>query len=193
MVGMFSKQATDKLGEIVNDLFRKKSEGDDIRKDKLGEIILVTDRMIPLNKISAHILPDNKQMNEIKIIELYEMLNETVTRIPVLDNENRLKYIIHQSILFKFIFEESLTASQTEKTFDVTDLTFDDLLKHEEIKELITNAVAFIQKDFSIMDAKAAMESVKNFQDVFVTENASRDDKILGWLTNVDITKCLEG
>lgn len=193
MVGMFSKQATDKLGEIFNDLFRtKKGEGDDIRKDKLGEKVLVSDRMIPLNKISAYILPDNKQMNEIKINELYEMLNETVTRIPVLDNENRLKYIIHQSILFKFIFEESLAASQKEKTFDVNELTLDDLLKHEEIKSLITNSAAFIQKDSTILDAKAAMESIKYCQDVFVTENGSRDDKILGWLTNVDITKYLE-
>lgn len=192
LVGMFSKQATDKLGELFNDLFRtKKGEGDDIRKDKLGEKVLVSDLMIPLNKISAYILPDNKQMNEIKINEFYEMLNETVTRIPVIDNENRLKYIIHQSILFKFIFEESLAASQAEKTFDVTDLTLDDLLKHEEIKELITNAVAFVQRDSTIMDAKVSMESVKFCQDIFVTESGSKDEKILGWLTNVDITKCL--
>jgi hypothetical protein len=37
------------------------------------------------------------------------------------------------------------------------------------------------------------MEEVKNCQDVFITENGSRDEEVLGWLTNVDITKCLAG
>ena len=36
LVGMFSKQAADKLGEIFNNLFRTKpGEGDDMRSDKI--------------------------------------------------------------------------------------------------------------------------------------------------------------
>jgi hypothetical protein len=39
--------------------------------------------------------------------------------------------------------------------------------------------------------AKEAMEKIKSCQDVFITESGSREEKILGWLTNVDITKWL--
>jgi hypothetical protein len=100
LVGMFSKQATDKLGEIFNNLFSTKSgEGDDARKDKLGEKISVRDKMIPLNKVSSFIIDENKKLGEIKIETLFDMLSETVTRIPVFDNNSRFKFVIHQSIL----------------------------------------------------------------------------------------------
>jgi hypothetical protein len=192
LVGMFSKQATDKLGEVFNTLFRTKDGGgDDKRKDKLGDKVSVSDKMIPLNKISSFVIEDDKKVSEIKIEELFNLLSDTVTRIPVLVKDNRLKYVIHQSILFKFIFEESINASKNGKLFDVKALTFEDFLKHEGIKQIVSDAIAFVPKDSTILTAKDAMEKIKSCQDVFVTENGSREEEILGWLTNVDITKWL--
>lgn len=194
LVGMFSKQATDKLNEVFNNLFSTKSgEGDDSRKDKLGEKVSVIDKMIPRNKISSFIIEEGTQLSDIKIEELYDLLNDTVTRIPILDGNNRLKYVIHQSIIFKFIFEESLLASENGKSFEAKNLTLEGLLNYEEYKNLIFDAVAFVGKDSTILTAKETMEEIKNCQDVFITENGSRDEEVLGWLTNVDITKCLAG
>jgi len=194
LVGMFSKQATDKLNEVFNNLFSTKSgEGDDSRKDKLGEKLSVIDRMIPRNKISSFVIEDGTQLSDIKIEQLYDMLNDTVTRIPVLDGNNRFKYVIHQSIIFKFIFEESLLASENGKSFEAKNLTLEGLLNYEEFKNLIVDAVAFVGKDSTILTTKETMEEIKNCQDVFITENGSRDEEVLGWLTNVDITKCLAG
>lgn len=192
LVGMFSKQATDKLGEVFNTLFKtEEGGGDELRKDKLGEKVSVSDKMIPLNKISSFVIEDDKKLGEIKIEALFNMLSETVTRIPVLDKDNRLKFIIHQSILYKFIFEESINASKNGKPFDVKALTFEDFLNHEGIKQIVSDAIAFVPRDATILAAKEAMEKIKSCQDVFVTENGSKEEKILGWLTNVDITKWL--
>ena len=192
LVGMFSKQATDKLGEVFSTLFKtKEGSGDDKRKDKLGDKVTVSDKMIPLNKISSFVIEDNKKLNDIKIEDLFKMLGETVTRIPVLDSRNCFKYVIHQSILYKFISEESILASQNQKPFDVKALTFEDFINHKGIKELVSDAVAFVPKNSTILAAKEAMETIKSCQDVFITETGSRKEKILGWLTNVDITKWL--
>jgi hypothetical protein len=192
LVGMFSKQATDKLGEVFNTLFKtKEGEGDHVRKDKLGEKMPVSEKMIPLNKIIGYTIPENKSLGEIKINELFDLLTETVTRIPVLNYNNKLLYVIHQSIIYKFIFDKSIASSQDGKPFDVNSLTLEDFMGQEDIKELVEDAIAFIPKDATILNAKEAMEETKNCQDVFITENGSREEKIIGWLTNNDIVKYL--
>ena len=191
LVGMFSKQATDKLGEVFDTLFKtREGGGDETRKDKLEDKMPVNEKMIPLNKISYFTIPENNSPAEIKLEELYELLNETVTRIPVLSEKNILKYIIHQSIIFKFIVESGITASESSKPFDVRDLTLEDFLNYPAIKELVEDAIAFVPVNSSIMEAKEAMEKIKNCQDVFITKNGNREEEILGWLTNVDISKC---
>ena len=192
LVGMFSKQATDKLGEVFETLFRtKQGVGDDERKDKLGEKILVTEKMIPVNKITSYIIPENQPLNKINIEVLYNLLSETITRVPVLDNNGVLKFVIHQSAIYKFIFEKSREASKKGEAFNLKELTFDDFLNHQGIKELVSEAVAFLPKNATILHAKEEMEKIKYCQDVFVTESGKREEKILGWLTNVDIGKCL--
>ena len=192
LVGMFSKQATDKLGEVFNTLFKTTGgEGDNIRKDKLGEAISVNDKMIPLNKISYYTIPENKSLSEIKLEELYELLIETVTRIPILDENKILLYLIHQSVIYKFISEQSIIASENKKSFEVSSLTLADFLADSEIKYLVTDAIAFVAQDATMLNAKEAMESVKSCQDVFITETGSREEKVIGWLTNVDIGKSL--
>jgi len=192
LVGMFSKQATDKLNEVFNTLFRtKEGEGDNVRKDKLGEKMSVSEKMIPLNKITFYTLPENKLLNEIKLDELYELLNETVTRVPVLNEKNVLKFVVHQSIIFKFIVESGIAASESSQAFDVKNLTLDDFLNYPGIRELVEDAIAFVPDTATILEAKDEMEKINDCQDVFITKTGGREEEILGWLTNVDIVKCL--
>ncbi|MGE5860620.1 MAG: hypothetical protein ACM34J_08695 [Ignavibacteria bacterium] len=192
LVGMFSKQATDKLQEVFVTLFRtKEGAGDDLRADKLGEKILVSDKMIPINKITAYVIHEDKKLSDIKISELYNLLSETVTRIPVLDSNGVLKYVIHQSIIYKFIFKKSREASQKKEPFDLDSLTLENFLDYPGIKEIVEDAISFLNKDANILNAKEAIEKIKNCQDVFITETGKREEKILGWLTNVDIGKYL--
>ena len=192
LVGMFSKQATDKLGEVFNTLFKtKEGEGDHARKDKLGDKMSVNEKMIPLNKITFFIIPDNKSLNEIKLDELYELLNETITRVPVLNEKNVLKYVIHQSIIFKFIVESGIAASDSSKSFDVRNLTLEDFLSYPGIRELVEDAIAFVPNTATILEAKEEMEKINNCQDIFVTKTGNREEEVFGWLTNVDIINWL--
>jgi len=192
LVGMFSKQATDKLGELFTTLFNTKAgEGDDARKDKLGAKISVNEKMIPLNKMTVYPFPNNASTANLKLHELYSLINKTVTRVPIINDDHILEYIVHESIIYKFISEESIRTSLQGKSFDVNSLTLNDFLNHSGITELVRDAIAFVPRDATILNAKDEMEQVKNCQDVFVTESGKRDGKIIGWLTNVDIGKCL--
>jgi hypothetical protein len=192
LVGMFSKQATNKLEELFGNLFKtEKGKGDDVRKDKLNEKSIVEEKMIPFNKISSQIIPEGKSEKDIKITDLHNLLSDTVTRIPVFDSNGSLKYIIHQSILFKFVLEESIEAAKNKESFDVNSLTLEKFLSNPEIKKLVVDSIAFVSKDTTLLMAKEQMEKIKSCQDVFITETGSREEKILGWLTNIEISKYL--
>lgn len=59
--GLFSKQATDKLSDIFDNLFKtQKGKGDEERADKLDEKRPVTGLMLGMNKITAYKMETGK-------------------------------------------------------------------------------------------------------------------------------------
>lgn len=190
LVGMFSKNAIDKLREVFETLFKtEKGKGDEERGDKMLKLTLVEKTMIPLNKISSVIITEGKTLKDIALEEIYKMFKGIVTRIPVLTERNVVRYVIHQSILYKFIAQESVESSGTTNLFDFKKASLEDMLEHPEYEELIGKSFVFVKRTATIEDARKAMESVKNCQDVFVTENGRPDEPVIGWLTNIDIAR----
>lgn len=193
LVGMFSKQATDKLQELFDNLFKtEKGKGDDQRKDKLEEGMPVLDVMIAAEKIKACTIPKGNAEKDVKIGELHNLLKGIVTRIPVLDDEGVVKYVIHQSLLYKFIAESSIAVVQKGAAFNVQTATLDDLLAYPGMREVVADSLAFISHKSTLADARVIMEQTNNCQDVFVTETGGRHEPIKGWLTNIEIAKNLQ-
>lgn len=179
LVGMFSKQATDKLREVFDNLFAtKKGKGDDQREDKLGERAPVKKIMLPVNQITVHTIPEGKSEIDVTIAELRKLLTEVVTRIPVLYHGGAVSCIIHQSLLYKFIVE---SGTQTA--------TLQDFLGFADMEKQVSESLAFVKITDTIQEAKKAMEETPTCQDVLVTENADRKEPILGWLTNIEISR----
>jgi hypothetical protein len=193
MVGMFSKNATDKLKEVFDNLFKtEKGQGDDARADKLEDKNPVTDKMIPLNLIKTYVIPGDKTFRDIPLTELYDLLQGTITRLPVLDDKNVARFMIHQSMLYKYMADQGM-AKDGKAPASLSGLTFEDFLNEPKMKELISESMAFVPAKATLAEAKEKMESVKNCQDVFVTENGKSTEPILGWLSNVEIGKHLKG
>jgi hypothetical protein len=187
--GMFSKQAADKLSDIFDNLFRtQKGKGDEERANKLDEMRPVKDLMLGINKISYHKMGDKEEPKDVTIEKLYGYLTkEGVTRIPILDHKGAIKFIVHQSMLYKFISEKSMKAGATAPT--ITALTLQDLLEFSNMRDLVEKSLAFVSEKATLGEAKATMEKTKNCQDVFVTENGRADEPIIGWLPNTELSK----
>jgi len=186
--GMFSKQAADKLSEIFDNLFKtEKGKGDEERADKLEEMRPVKDLMLGENKIISHKMGDKEEPKDVTIEKLYGYLKEGVTRIPILDHKGAVKYIIHQSMLYKFISEKSMQAGAAP--LNITALTLKDLLEFPNMLDLVEKSLGFVSVKATLGEAKATMEKTKNCQDVFVTEKGRADEPIIGWLANTDISK----
>jgi len=191
LVGMFSKNAIDKLREVFETLFKSETgKGDEARKDKGNEKVIVENVMIPLNKISAFQIPSTQPLDQLPLVDLYRKFKDIVTRVPIVDENNCVRHIIHQSILFKFIADKSVDAPAGQP-FDISTQHLSDFVDNPAIAEYVTQSLVIVSKSTTLGEAKQKMESTKNCQDVFITETGSGTEPILGWMTNVDIARNL--
>ena len=100
-----------------------------------------------------------------------------------MDKDRVVKYIVHQSGLYKFVADKALDGVAEG---DLDDLTLKDLIEDAELQNWVANIV-YVDEKASVADAKAKMESKPGCQDLIVTKTASKDEPMLGWMTNVQI------
>ena len=87
----------------------------------------------------------------------------------------------------QFLAAEALKAPDTPATA-MTKLTLQNLLDGApELRLVLQGTFALIKESASLADAKLAMETTPNCQDVFVTQNGRKDEAVLGWITNNEV------
>jgi hypothetical protein len=101
--------------------------------------------------------------------------------------------MIHQSILFKFIADKSVESASTATPYDINTQHLSDFVNDPAVNEFVEKSLVFVSKATTLGEAKQKMEATKNCQDVFVTETGLPTEPLLGWLTNVDITRNIAG
>lgn len=120
-------------------------------------------------------------IDQLKIADVLQELENAKKgdRIPVLTSKNAAKYIMHRSILDRYLAEKGSGASGT------ANLTFADLFRDKpDFQQLFASSFATVKPDATLADAQSAMESVKGCEDVFVTAQGGRDNEVLGWITD---------
>ena len=195
LVGIFSKQATDKLEEVFTNLFRTEpGKGDDERRNKLRGAVPVTDRMVPLRKMRRVVLAtdqaerDVQPERNIKLSDLLRILNQGYTRVPILDQKDLCRYVVHQSLIYKFMARRLIEGEPQEK-LDLQTVTLEDFLAFDDVKNYVHDALAFVAPTATLGAAQAAMEKDEDCQDILVTKTGTREGEVLGWLTNIDIAR----
>ena len=167
----FSKENFEAAARKVQDIAGQ------VGQEKLKSVP-VQSKMIALDKMFFKTDPIDQQ-------KLLDVLRELVNakrgdRIPVLTSTNAVKYIIHRSLIDRYLAEKTAAPGAALDT-----LTFDNMFDEKpDQKQLFERSFATIKPDASLADAKAAMESVKDCEDVFVTSQGGRQDAVLGWITD---------
>ncbi len=145
--------------------------------------VLATSRMLPTDKFFYKNLGKNTP-DSIKLKELVGELNQSgLNRVPVLNGEKRPLYIVHRSMIDKFVAENVWGKSGKNPE----DFTLADLLAEPEMKQMFENTFVVINHQCTLAEAKSAMLATPGCSDIFVTENGKRDEAVIGWLTNIDI------
>jgi hypothetical protein len=86
--------------------------------------------------------------------------------------------------LSKKAIEDKLSIDQLDA------LSLQDLLNEDpKLKQMFETSFVTIKEDATLADAKSEMESVPDCLDVFVTKTGSKNEPIIGWLTNIIISE----
>lgn len=150
-------------------------------EQRLGQMFVEKEMMRP-GQITVCQIPTGKTPKDILVKDLRSKLGEKITRIPIVNANGVVLYIVHQSGLFKFLAEQALAG----KAADIEKLTLQDLVDDAELKNWVAN-IAYISEQASVAEAKGKMEQQAGCQDLIVTKTGSKSEPMLGWMTNVDI------
>ncbi|MEA4937797.1 MAG: hypothetical protein VB102_14355 [Paludibacter sp.] len=111
---------------------------------------------------------------------------ESYNRFAVLDKNEVVKYMIHRSTFYQFIYLKYNEYNKNGAPTETDKLTLDDLLKctDEKIKNTLTRGIGFVSYNANLLDAKRVIDATDECQDVFVTQNGKPSEPVLGLITN---------
>ena len=137
--------------------------------------------MIPVKSIKAKILVNDKR--DINLEELYKFFEEN-TRWPIFNNESIPLFLIHQSMYFRLVTEQTNTKA----------LSLSDMIKYFEDKKIEfgpDSGFIIVSETTTLSEIRLKLrQNLKGCRDVFVTKDGKKGP-VLGWLTDIDLYKHL--
>jgi hypothetical protein len=148
---------------------------------------LVSDSMIKNDSSIYKInLDDDPTKAAPKLLDVKKELEaKGYNRLPVLNQLDQPRCVIHLSLIDKYL----LTQAQVNPPVKaITDWDFRDLIGDSAYQDrLLKESFFVIKQSDTLATAKLLMDQSENCQDVFVTDDGSRNGKVIGWITNVII------
>jgi hypothetical protein len=172
----FSKENFEAATRSVTELAKQVSPQEQLKT------ISAKTKMLPREKIFFVSFP----ADQIKLIAALDSLEKAQkgNRIPVLASTYEPKFILHRSLIDKFL---SQAARSGKSSTDLEKLTLQDLLNQDTELRRMAESFAVVSEDATLADAMNAMARISDCQDVFVTRAGTKQEEVLGWVTNVII------
>lgn len=108
---------------------------------------------------------------------------KNVNRMPI-SQDSKILYIVHRSTIDKFIVN-SIVSTPSK---DINVLTLADLISDPQAAHSIGIIFTF-KTDTSVINAKHTIDLNRDCADVFITEDGSKNSKVIGWVTNIMIAE----
>jgi hypothetical protein len=143
-----------------------------------------TSRMIPKRNIFCKDL-GKAGLDSLKLKDVVQELEPRgVNRLPILRDGQPL-YVVHRSMIDRFVAKRIWTGGGG----NVDTYTLADLIGDPDLKGIFENSFVVVDRQASLAEARSAMQERAGCSDVFVTEHGRADEPVIGWLTNVDMTR----
>jgi hypothetical protein len=114
-----------------------------------------------------------------------DLKNKGINRLPILNDDDWPLYVIHRSMFERFFSDRYLSGDESSPET----LTLADLLGDELMKRFVESTFVIVSQAATLEEAKKKMNSVPDCRDVFVTPTGGKDEPIIGWLTNVRMSR----
>jgi hypothetical protein len=161
----------------------------------------VADKMMPRSSIISEAIAPGKSIGDLKIATIEARFGtigangRRISRLLIMDSSDLCLAILHRSVYTEMLIGGLREAQPINPATD----TLAPLLSKPygeragtTYDEFIRRTIAFIGQDKTVADAKAAMEQVPDCQDVIVTATGNTKEPVVGWLSNVDISRMLQ-
>lgn len=126
---------------------------------------------------------DTSNISKVSIGELVEFLEKNNTSRLIITDKNIVTHIIHQSSFNKYIAHGG---SKDELLAD-----FLSSQESEGIKYTAGSAFITLPKKSTLKEAKEKMLKETSIQDIVITENGKSDEPMIGWVSNIRMSKFL--
>lgn len=144
-------------------------------------------RSLPIGKLGTPVIEavevEPCQECTFKFADVKAKLRDGVSRIPVWDAKRAVRYVIHESMIYRYLAEKPAAPAQP---------TLDDFLNfsvHGQSMRAIVSAVSWVSPDATSAVVRERMETIPNCEDVFVTAGGQSTQPVLRWITNIEMAK----
>ena len=155
-------------------------------KEKLN-LIKVKEAMILLSEIKYLKLESDVKLSEYTLTDIIDKYLSEHNRLPILNADNTIYCIVHKSLIVEFIAEEVIAGK------NAAGLNLQLLVHSDKHGEKILKGFSTVKEDDSLITAKTLMENLSVGKiicsDIFVTKDGTVKTEVIGWITNVEITK----
>ena len=134
-----------------------------------------------------------EQENDILLTRLLDVFDPSITRLPVIDSDKKPKYMIHQSRLIEYLHQKGNDENDPLKTNTLE--TFIKDRKEKGIEFGLNRGFVVASEKSTLDEAKNKLEEMHRLhgcQDIFITKEGNSDEPLLGWLSNVRLTRVLK-
>ena len=126
------KKANESVSKLIGQVVDEK-----LKNIKVEEVMIPFSSMVKVTLTQAD--PKGSTLNLEK--NMLSLLDERITRIPVLDHNNIGKYIFHESALYRFFH------SSEGNTPDKNNLTLADILNNQQLSDFASKTIAYVNKN----------------------------------------------
>ena len=96
-------------------------------------------------------------------------------------------YIIHRSAIDRYLADQARGGTTAG---DLNKLTLQNILDGDAtLKTLFEASFRSVKETSSLASAKDKMENTRDCLDVFITKGGTRNEEVLGWITNMIIAE----
>jgi len=158
----------------------------------------VASKMMPASQVVVAQLPSDGSIGSLKVSDIETKFDtvggngQKISRLLIANATGACAGILHRSVFTEMLAE----GLQDTPPIDVATATLSSLLTKEcraskgmTYGDFIQKTIAFVAQDKTVADAKAAMEQIPGCQDVIVTKTGDKVEPMIGWLSNIDISR----
>lgn len=144
----------------------------------------ISDIMRKLSDTTHLKLESADDPSNLELKSLRNKLSDTVSRLPIVGPDLSPRLLIHASTIDKYLADGG-KETDTLQTFiakmSINSLGFD-----------AGRGFALVAANDTIATAKARLEMLPTCQDIFITQEGKVDQPLLGWVSNVRLSKYLQ-